>query len=93
MKAIYDKITIEVPNMDKNEAMLYDTDNINISFELDERYNIAELRANKSGLIAIAKVCLQLANSTKDNAHTELDKYNYFEDNSIGLSIEKTDNT
>ena len=91
--AIIDKVFLEVPNMDKNQAILFDTDNINISCQYDEKYAITTIKANKSGLIALSKICLQLAYSNHDIVHAELDEYNYFEVNSSAISIEKTDNT
>ena len=86
-------MVIKVPNRDKNGSMIYDTDDIDIFCEYEEKYNMAVLRANRTGLIAIAKICLQLANSTDDIIHAELDEFNYFEKNSIGLSIEKKNNS
>lgn len=89
---IMDKIFLEVPNVDKNQCFVFDTDDINILCQYDDKYSYTELRANKSGLIALAKICLQLAFSTHEMIHVDLDEYNYFGEKSSGLSIIKTDN-
>lgn len=71
----------------------FDTENINISCRYDSKYTITEIKSNRSGLLALAKILLQLAHSSHDAAHVELDEYNYFEENSNAISIEKIDNT
>ena len=88
-----DKVSISVPNMDKNQCVILDTDDIDISCQYDRENFIAEIDANKSGLIALAKIFLQLAYSTHKIAHIELDEYGYLNETSCAISIEKKNNT
>ena len=88
-----DKISIDVPNMDKNQCMILDTDGIDMTCHYNGKYSVTEIQANRSGLIALAKICLQLANSEEEVVHIELDEYNYLAEKSTALSIEKKNNT
>lgn len=87
------RIEIEVPDMDQNGYVAFELDEVDISCSYDEKYGFTEIRANKSGLVALAKVLLQLAMSDEEMTHTEMDEFGYFNEGSSGLSIIKKDHS
>jgi len=86
------RMEIDVPDMDQNGYVAFDLDKAEISCTYDEKHGFTEICANKDGLVALAKVLLQLAMSDEDNSHTEMDQYGYFTEGSSGLSIVKKSN-
>ena len=83
------RIEIDVPDMDQNGYVSFDLEEAEISCTYDKKYGITEIQANKDGLVALAKVFLQLAMSDEENTHTEMDQFGYFTEGSSGLSIVK----
>lgn len=83
------RIEIDVPDMDQNGYVSFDLIEAEISCSYDETHGFTEIHANKKGLVALAKVFLQLAMSDEENTHTEMDQFGYFTEGSSGLSIVK----